>query len=668
MSADMDESTSRNRRGGAVRITQLFRFFVVISLILAIGTPAFGVIEIESIEFGFEGFYKRGRWVPLQLLVVSENEHDSFVGELEVTVTNLFSATTIQTYSTPVSLTRTDRRRFNLHVFQPGTSTKLMLRIVHHEGRVRVEREIIPDLPKEPKDLFILALTPPGYDVLDDWHGEQIDASTETRAFVLHPASQKHLPLDWIGYHSIDLVAIHGVSLATNYISTRQQASLLDWVCNGGTLLISGGSNLQHLRDSFLEPILPAYLGELKTAMQLPESVTAMKWHLDFPINLIDFKLKDNAQILGIEGVYVTDRPDHPMLVLQRSFGSGRIVCLAFEFDDFTSFQSQEDKQFWTQVLKTVGKSPRHLDDRYELYQRDAEKIHEVLKSLPLARVPLFRILPLFLLACLLSIGGFTWWMGKNTGRIRHYWIGAFLITLFFSCTAIFPRHLLSTPVSVSRYSILSVYSENSRAYLQTYIGAIASTNSKSSIQFDNATYIRPLRPTSTPPLHVVDSKPTRTCEAELSAWQTRTYLVESFFDLPPTQNAPEWMSTSQDGKNPTRLTHHLPGTLENAGIVYNGEYLHMGMIPPDTSVHLNGDFAPIARFPAQEELTGIRQKFAQILASEGVLQHFAEDAVPKLVGWMNHPFLPMELNQPVDVVDETFVIIYLGGNVISTE
>ena len=664
----MDESSSRNRRGNADRITQLYKFFVVIFLILAIGTPAFGVIEIESIEFGFEGFYKRGRWVPLQLLVVSENEHDSFVGELEVTVTNLFSATTIQTYSMPVSLTRTDRRRYTLHVFQPGTSTKLMLRIVHHEGRVRVEREIIPDLPKDPKDLFILALTPPSYKVLDDWHGQQIDASAETRAFVLHPASQKQLPLDWIGYHSIDLVAIHGVSLATNYISTRQQISLLDWVCNGGTLLISGGSNLQHLRDSFLEPLLPAYLGELKTAIHLPESLTGMKWHSDFPINLIDFKLRDNAQILGIRGAPATDRPGHPMLMLQRSFGSGRIVCLAFEFDVFTSSQSQEDKQFWTQVLNTVGKSPRHRDDRYELYQRDAEKIHEVLKSLPLARVPLFRILPLFLLACLLSIGSFTWWIGKNTGRIRHYWIGGFLITLFFSCTAIFPRHLLSTPVSVSRYSILSVYSENSRAYLQTYIGAIASTNSKSSIQFDNATYIRPLRPTSTLPLHVVESKRARTCEVNLSAWQTRTYLVESFFDLPPPQNATEWILESKDNHKPTRLTHHLPKVLENAGIVYNGEFLHIGMIPPDTSIQLNGDFVPIKLFPSHRELTGVRKQFAQILASEGVLQHLTEDAVPKLVGWINHPFLTMELNQPVDMVDETFVIMYLGRDVTPSE
>ena len=393
------------------------------------------MIEIESVEFGFDGHYKRGRWAPLEVLVVSESETDSFVGELEVKVTNLFSGATIQTYSTPVSLTRTDRRRYTLHVFQPGISTKLMIRIAHRDGRVRVAREIIPDLPKEPGDLFILALTPPGNNVLEEWHGYQIDASSEMRAFVVRPVSQKRLPRYWKGYDSIDLLAIHGVSLALNRISTKQQIALLDWVRNGGALLVSGGSNLQYLRDSFLEPLLPGYLGELRTTARPPEALARLERRSDSPIDLIDFRLKDNAQILGIGGASASDNGSLPTLALRRSFGSGQIVCLAFEFDVFPSSQSPENKQFWTQLLKTVGKSPRHLDDRYEQYQRDAEKIREALKSLPLERVPLFRMMPLFLLVCLLSIGGFTWWMGKSAKRPRRYWIGRlFYRRVFLLC------------------------------------------------------------------------------------------------------------------------------------------------------------------------------------------------------------------------------------------
>ena len=651
-----------------VRATKPCKFIVISCLFLSIIPSAFGIIAIESIEFGFDGYYKRGRWAPLQLLVVSENEHDSFVGELEVEVTNLFSRAIIQTYSTPVTLTRTDRRRHTLHVFQPGTSTKMMVRIVHHEGRVRVEREIIPDLPKETKDLFILALVPPGHDVLEDWHELQIDTSAETRTFVVHPASQKHLPLDWIGYDSIDLVVIRGVSLTENRISTTQQISLLDWVRNGGTLLISGGSNLQYLRDSFLAPLLPVHLGELKTAIHLPESLAPMGGHSDFPIHLIDFNLRDNAEVLRIGGDSASDHGSYPILASRRSFGSGQIVCLAFDYNVFPVSHSLQSEKLWTHFLKTIGKSPRHLGDRYEPYRRDTEKIHTVLKSLPSGRAPLLRMLSLFLLACLLSIGGYTWWVGKNTKRIKHYWIGIFLITVFFSCAAVLPRHLLSIPVSISSYSILSVYSEGSRAHLQTYLGAIASTDSKSSFRLDSGTYITPLTQTSTSPLHLVESKSGQICEANLSAWQTRTYYIESFFDFPVPSSKSEWTLASKHDKKLTRVKHHLPGVLESAGVVNNGEYIHFGAIAPNTSVELKGDFTPAKRLPSLQELAGKQKHFAQILAAEGILQYLTEDEIPKLVGWMNHSFLSMKLDQPVKAVDETLVIMYLGRDEASSD
>lgn len=665
----MVEWTGSNHRWrNAIRIRRLRKLHVVICLFLTIVPSAFGVIVIESIEFGFDGYYKRARWAPLQLLVVSEDEHDSFIGELEVEVTNLLSGETIQTYSTPITLTRTDRRRYTLHVFQPGTSTKMMVRIVNHEGRVKVEREIIPDFPKETQDLFILALTPPGHDVLDDWHGLKIDASAEMRTFVLHPASQKHLPLNWIGYDSMDLVVIRGVSLAANRISTTQQSALLDWVRNGGTLLISGGSNVQYLRDSFLAPLLPVYLGELQKASHPTESIARLGGHSDIPISLIEFKLRNNAEILSIESGTVLDNKSYPIFASRRSFGSGQIVCLAFDYNDLTASQSLKSKPPWAQFLTTIGKSPKHLDDRYEPYRRDAEKIHAVLKLLPTGRVPLLRMLSLFLLACLLGVGGYTWWVGKFSERTKHYWFGSFLIVVFFSCAAVLPRHVLSIPVSVSRYSIMSVYSEDSRAHLQTYIGAIASADSTSSFLLDSGTYVSPLTQTSTPPLHLVESKSGQICATDLSAWQTRSYSIESFFDFPIPPNKAEWALTRNQDEKLARVKHHLPGVLENAGVVYNGNYMHLGTIDPNTSVTLEGDFATAKRLPSLQDLDGNRKLFAQILAGEGILQYLAEDEVPKLVGWMNRSFLSMKFDQPVEAIDETFVIIYLDRNEASSK
>ena len=91
---------------------------VTLFFILSVSS-AFSAIEFESVELGFDKVYKRERWAPLQVVVRSRNE--DFNGEISVEVRNIFSDELIQTYATPLSLTRTDRQRRTIHVFLAGS-------------------------------------------------------------------------------------------------------------------------------------------------------------------------------------------------------------------------------------------------------------------------------------------------------------------------------------------------------------------------------------------------------------------------------------------------------------------------------------------------------------------------------------------------------------------
>ena len=144
---------------------------VTLFFILSVSS-AFSAIEFESVELGFDKVYKRERWAPLQVVVASRNE--DFNGEISVEIRNIFSDELIQTYATPLSLTRTDRQRRVIHVFLPGTSSQLSIKLVSHAGQVRVPQELTPELPKSSADLMILALTP-SRDLLSRWNGKQID-------------------------------------------------------------------------------------------------------------------------------------------------------------------------------------------------------------------------------------------------------------------------------------------------------------------------------------------------------------------------------------------------------------------------------------------------------------------------------------------------------------
>ena len=254
------------------RIVTLFFFLSVSS--------AFSAIEFESVELGFDKVYKRERWAPLQVVVTSRNE--DFNGEISVEVRNIFSDELIQTYTTPLSLTRTDRQRRVIHVFLPGVSAQLSIKLVSHTGQVRVSQALTPELPKSLADLMIFALTP-SRDLLSRWDGKQIDGKAKGHAFVAY-TDFKRLPVHWKGYDSVDFFLIRGVSLVERRISKRQQQALLDWIQRGGTLLVSGGADLRQLRGSFLETFLPVALGGLRRATQLPESMERFGFAADSPL------------------------------------------------------------------------------------------------------------------------------------------------------------------------------------------------------------------------------------------------------------------------------------------------------------------------------------------------------------------------------------------------
>ncbi|MFB3041171.1 MAG: hypothetical protein ACE1ZS_05095, partial [Candidatus Poribacteria bacterium] len=268
---------------------------------LWISSSAFASIEFELIKFGFEGHYKRGRWVPLHVSIVSQDEATTFTGEIIVEVSDIFSGKQIQTYSTPLSLMPTDRQRRVLYIFQPGTSTKLNLKLTHQDGRIQTQQEIVPELPKQAKDLFVLALTP-NRDVLSRRDGKPIvrghSGTEEGQTLVAYVEAQKFLPTHWKGYDTVELLVIRGVSLTERYISRKQQTAVLDWIQEGGTLIVSGGSDVQYLRGSFLEPLLPVNLGKLRTVAQLPASMHQFKFEGDVLFNLIDFKPKEGSQML----------------------------------------------------------------------------------------------------------------------------------------------------------------------------------------------------------------------------------------------------------------------------------------------------------------------------------------------------------------------------------
>ena len=626
--------------------------FLLVYLLCTVPS-AFGTIEIESAELGFDRIYKRDRWTPLQVVVTSHNE--VFNGEINVEVHNLFSGELIQAYAAPLSLTRSDRQRRVLYIFLSGISTKLILKLISQERRIRTSQEVVPELPKQAIDLVVLALTP-GRDLLSRWNGKQISGTEEGHAFVAY-TDFKHLPAHWKGYDSVDLFVLRGVSLIERRISKQQQRALLDWIQAGGTLLISGGIDFRHLRGSFLESFLPVDLVALRTETDLLESMQQFGFEASSPFDLIEFKLKPDVQaFVGNES---------QIYIAKRSFGSGQIINLAFDYNVPPFSEPPAAGAFWGWLLQAEGRSPHHTEVQYETYRRHREKIQKLLTTLPSTNAPLIRLLAIFLVAYVLSFGGWTWWARKR--KSRAYWIGGFLITVLFSCAVIVPRNFVPSLVSANRFSILSVYPERNRAHLQTYIGLIASARSETSIQFQGGAFTRPLTPTATPALQLVEAKDFQLRAASLDPWVTRAYFTESFIDLLAPRALPRaaWkrhaLRSNNGESDAMQIQHHFPHVLEYAWLIDDGKYVYLGSVPPDTVIEIKESPQKYRRLPLPQRLSGRRKQFVQILVGEGLLRYLTQEEGLNLVGWTRESFLPTRLNHPVDAVDETLVILYLG-------
>ena len=606
-------------------------------------SSAFSTIEFESVELGFDRVYKRERWAPLQIVVTSRNE--DFNGELSVEVRNIFSDELIQTYATPLSLTRTDRQQRTLYVFLPGVSSQLIIKLVNPAGHVRDSQELTPEFLKPLNDLVILALTP-SRDPLSRWDGKQIDDASKGHASVAY-TDFKGLPTHWKGYDSVDFFVIRGVSLDERRISNRQQRALLDWIQRGGTLLVSGGADLRWLRGSFLEAFLPVELGGLQRKTQLPGPMQRFGFAADTPFDLIEFKSKPGMIPLVGDG--------GRSYIAKRFLGGGQIISLGFDYTAPPFSDSPGAEAFWEWLIQAESRTPRHTEARYEADRRHDEKIQKILADIPSAEAPLIRLLLIFLVVYALSFGTVIWWGGK--GKSHLYWIGGIALTALFSCGIVLPRHFVPSPVSVNRFSILSVYPSTDRAHLQTYIGIIASASVETPIRFRDRTFVRPLTSTATPPLQLVESKAVKNSsilrKAALDPWVTRAYFTEAFVDF----------RVSPVGKNGLavdQIEHQLPYTLEKAWLMGPERYTYIGTVPPATTVKIEESPKRYNRSPLSQALVGGRRAFAQILIGEVVLRYLAQEPTPKLVGWTQTPPLPMSMDHPMNVADETLVVLYL--------
>ncbi|WP_425617996.1 hypothetical protein NA78x_001688 [Anatilimnocola sp. NA78] len=148
-------------------------------------------------------------------------------------------------------------------------------------------------------------------------------------------------------------------------LTAEQQAAMLDWLHWGGQLIVSGPNSLDRLKQTFLEPYLPAESGKALEIGndQLKEinehwSVPTTSKNLRKPTTI---QVQEGKPLVGVELLKHAEAewlPNTGELVIERRIGQGRIVATAFPLSAFPfRYWASRDNFFNAVLLRRPARS-----------------------------------------------------------------------------------------------------------------------------------------------------------------------------------------------------------------------------------------------------------------------------------------------------------------------
>ena len=636
------------------------KFLILIILILFLVSVGFGAVEIENTTFGFSDGYKTGTWAPLTITVRSQDEPVVFTGELAVEVRNFSADTPLERYAVPLRLSPTERQQKNFYVYCSKKATQLVVQLLpttpidgnlsRSAGAVYnpdSSQEMILPTPIARKDYLVLVLAPSGDKLKQFIEKKQLGVSNDAQGHVKYLPDSTSLLHDWIGYSAVDVLVIRETFLTERRVSKAQQTALLDWIQRGGTLIMSGGSSFNTLQGSFIEPYLPVELKGLKKANTLSDTLYEQ---LSLPSSSSDGIFFEHIEFAPRTGCETLIGTEEQVYVAKRNFGSGQILCLAFDYNAPPFSDQKVGAAFWHRLLSESGKSPRHLADRYALSRQHEEKIHRQFLSKMPTQVPLIKLLVIILPVYLLAFGGFLLYFGRSKQKSSIYWIGTSLFILLSVSAIAIARNILPNSITADRFSILSVYPERQRAHLQSFVSIRTASRTKASIGFSERTFIRHQETELPQKLGtLIRDSHVQLRDVFVEPWHPTVYVKEVFTQKLPVRLESAWRIAERD------ITY-----LGNIRLKEQGPFVSENGITTDTSINRRP-----SKLPPDKELNDTRKAFARILQQEGVLQYLMMEKdlnqQPYIIGWTSQGFSDMVVRGKVNANDETLVIFRPG-------
>lgn len=300
--------------------------------------PAAQNVRME-VNYGYNNVAKGGRYLPVKVLF-DNTGRPQYDGCIQVKL--MESDGTIYLYEYRITLEAGSKEENTYYTPIGSRADQITVTLLDAQGSIEAIQRLRLNVSTDVSELFIGILSDaPGRLSYLDGIGVNY-GSLRTHTFPLDP---DEFPGEEIGLDLLDVI------LVTNYrlrdLSEKQTGAIMDWVSNGGVLLLGTGERV----DDTLGRYAPELLDDSYGTPEIREVDMGMEYATDKPgEHILEIPCVD----ISLHGGNVISAADEFTLLTAATRGRGIVAVAAYDFTDIEDFCMQNTSyvdQMFTDLL-----------------------------------------------------------------------------------------------------------------------------------------------------------------------------------------------------------------------------------------------------------------------------------------------------------------------------
>ena len=519
-----------------------------------------------SVRAGFDGYYKEGMWVPVQVQVA--NDGPAFTGAFSV-VTDRYDGTQT-TYLRTIELPTQSRKGFFIYVAPEAFLRQVEVTL--RDGRQEIARASSRLSQAAATDLIfaIMAGSPSAFNVLADV--DPVGGSALVAQMEIGQLPDQARTLD-----ALDVILVSDID--TGVLSAPQREALAGWVSGGGTLLVAGGPSWQRTAAG-LQALLPLEPGGTRTLGSLPalEVFAPGTETLSGPAVTVVGELAEGAVPLASQ--------DGLTLIASQTRGAGQVVYIAAD-PALAPLRGWEGAEaLYRSVLAGSPVQPlwtHGLDNGYYALQAAF--------AVPGLDLPSGYQLCGFLAIYIVAVGPVNYLILKRLKRRELAWLTIPVVVGTFSGLA----YMVGSQVRgrnpiLERLSVLQVWPDAETSQVDAIVGVFSPSRTSYELEVDGNFLVRPL-PDSSGGLGGSNSSElleqnggTVIHDLRVEIGAVKVFLAEGSVEAPRFESDLMYELGGSSASLSGRVTNHSQYTLQDAVLLALGGVQRLGILEPGQS------------------------------------------------------------------------------------